>query len=440
MKMKADNMKINRGSILKYLMTAICMLLIVFACVSVIKTEAFAQDLDNILNYEVTVNVNEDATLDMVYHLDWMVLDSDAEGPLSWITIGIPNKHYVSYTALSDTIKNIQYTSSDGPSLRIDFDREYFAGEVVSFDFELVQDNVYEVNRLTDGETVYDFTPGWFDNIFIDNLTIRWNNDKMESWSPSCEIEDGYCVWKTFLDKGQKYPIQVVYKNDAYAFDTSKNLNVSVSASSSGKTKGRSIISVLAAAFSTLIYTTFSGSFIAVPVILSIILRRRYNRSANFGSEPKITRTRIEYYPNCPGCNAPRPEGKDNCSYCGCSFIKSETKIEEKDIPPEEKELLNRKVNGTYRYSSSPNTYMRVHVIPVPVSRPSRSYSSSSSSSRSSSSRSSHHSSCAHSSCACACACACAGGGRAGCSTKDFYNTNLKLKYFEKKKKAKDRL
>ncbi|MCR5238138.1 MAG: hypothetical protein K6E34_13155, partial [Lachnospiraceae bacterium] len=93
-------------------------------------------------------------------------------------------------------------------------------------------------------------------------------------------------------------------------------------------------------------------------------------------------------------------------------------------------------VNGTYRYSSSPNTYMRVHVIPVPVSRPSRSYSSSSSSSRSSSSRSSHHSSCAHSSCACACACACAGGGRAGCSTKDFYNTNLKLKYFEKKSKG----
>jgi hypothetical protein len=43
----------------------------------------------------------------------------------------------------------------------------------------------------------------------------------------------------------------------------------------------------------------------------------------------------------------------------------------------------------------------------------------------------SHHSSCAHSSCAsssCAsssCACACAGSGRAGCSRKDFYGTNL---------------
>ena len=34
--------------------------------------------------------------------------------------------------------------------------------------------------------------------------------------------------------------------------------------------------------------------------------------------------------------------------------------------------------------------------------------------------------------CACACACACAGGGRAGCSIKDFYHTNLKSKDIEK--------
>ena len=34
----------------------------------------------------------------------------------------------------------------------------------------------------------------------------------------------------------------------------------------------------------------------------------------------------------------------------------------------------------------------------------------------------------------CACACACAGGGRAGCSKKDFYGTNLKMnKKFMKK-------
>ena len=48
-----------------------------------------------------------------------------------------------------------------------------------------------------------------------------------------------------------------------------------------------------------------------------------------------------------------------------------------------------------------------------------------------------HHSSCAcASSCACvsscACACACAGGGRAGCTKKDFYGTNLRTENLKK--------
>ena len=42
------------------------------------------------------------------------------------------------------------------------------------------------------------------------------------------------------------------------------------------------------------------------------------------------------------------------------------------------------------------------------------------------------HSSCVRSSCACAsCACACAGGGRAGCSKKDFYKTNLRTEVIQ---------
>ena len=44
-------------------------------------------------------------------------------------------------------------------------------------------------------------------------------------------------------------------------------------------------------------------------------------------------------------------------------------------------------------------------------------------------------SSCACACVSCACACACAGGGRAGCSKKDFYKTNLKLDVVEKELK-----
>ena len=155
------------------------------------KKAVYAADLDEIVNYEITVEPNEHATLTMTYHIDWKVLDSDSEGPLSWVTVGIPNSNYESYRGLSDTVKKISYTSSGGSYLRIDFDRDYYEDEIVSFDFEVIQDYMYEMNMLTEGETVYQFTPGWFDSLVVDSLTIRWKSDQAKSWSPSCLTKDG---------------------------------------------------------------------------------------------------------------------------------------------------------------------------------------------------------------------------------------------------------
>ena len=73
-----------------------------------------AADLDEIVGYEITVDVNEDATLTMVYMIDWKVLDSTSEGPLSWVQVGIPNNHYVSYRPLTETIDDISFSSSSG--------------------------------------------------------------------------------------------------------------------------------------------------------------------------------------------------------------------------------------------------------------------------------------------------------------------------------------
>ena len=388
-----------------------------------LSVSAQAADLDEILNYEITVDVNQDGTLRMVYHIDWKVLDSDSEGPLSWVTVGIPNKHYVSYRSLSPTIRTIVYESSNGGSLRIDFDRKYYKDEVVSFEFELVQDYLYEMNLYTEGETVYEFTPGWFNDLKVDALTVCWNGTLAESWSPSCEIDgNGYLTWTSSLGKGEKYTVSVTYPNGAFSFDESKTLTKSGGGSSYDDYDG---------GYSAL------GGIVTFAVIALIVLRiargfRRYSGSANLsgGTTKKITRTKVEYYPNCPSCGAPRPEGKENCEYCGRSFIKSEEKIEEKDIPKEEKAIRDQRTSGLYRYSSSPNTYVRVNVVNVPIVTGSRSGSRSSGGSG----RSCAHSSCACvSSCACACACACAGGGRAGCTVKDFYRTDLKLRQLELK-------
>ena len=160
---------------------------------------AKAEALDEILEYRITVDVNDDGTLTMLYHFNWKVLDSDSEGPLSWLRIGIPNSNFISYKALTDNITDISYSSSGGSYLRLDLDREYYEGEELTFEFELVQDYMYEMNRFTEGETYYEFTPGWFD-ARVDSLIIKWNSENVKSVSPACLLrEDGYYTWVTSL-------------------------------------------------------------------------------------------------------------------------------------------------------------------------------------------------------------------------------------------------
>ena len=393
-----------------------------------------ATPTDEIVNYEIDASINDDVTVNLNYHIEWKVLDDVQYGPLTWVKVGIPNDHVESLTALSDTISDISTMYESGEFYaRLDLDREYMAGEVVAMDFSLVQDYMYEMNILTEGETVYYFRPGWFTDMAIDRLVIRWNTDKALSWSHGATPDGQNLVWEFSFDVNERTDeISVTYPSDAFAFDETKFANsydggddydydydydgyyYSSDYRSSDDGEG---------------FVGLGITFVIVMAIIKFVKKASsYSSGSGFNSKPttkkKITRTLIKYYPTCPGCGAARPEGKEKCEYCGRSFIESEEVVEEKDI----QEPTKYSDEGTFRYGDSPNTYVRVHVthIPVPVTRSSCA-----------------HSSCAHSSCACAhscacaCACACAGGGRAGCSTKDFYNTGLKLKQLEIKKKTK---
>ena len=389
---------------------------------------AKAYALDEIEEYRITVDVNDDGTLTMLYHFDWKVLDSTSEGPLEWLKIGIPNSNFVSYKALTDNITSISYYPDGGSFLRLDLDRSYYEGEELTFEFELVQDYMYEMNRFTEGETYYEFTPGWFD-AEVDSLIIKWNSANVKSVSPACLLrEDGYYTWETSLDEGETFTVSAVYVNDAYGFDASKTIggdddngggyydpnwnNDHDSCSGSGAIGG----------------FVFIGLFAAAIAAIKSLFSKIFSSTAGFGggsATKKITREKIVYYSSCPGCGAPRQEGRDDCAYCGKSLIKSKETVTEEQVP---EEVKGKTTSGTYHYGSDPNTFMRVHVVNIPIVTTHSS--SSSSSSRSSSCA---HSSCACAShCACACACACAGGGRAGCSTKDFYNTDLKLDMLKK--------
>ena len=411
-----------RTKLLSALVAVIFAMTLPFAC-----AWAASGDLDEIEAFNITVDVNEDATLDMVYHVEWKVLDSTSEGPLEWVRIGIPNKHYDSMVALSDSIDSISYSSSGGSYVRIDLDRPYYAGEVAVFDFEIVQDYMYQVGRDNQGEAVYEFTPGWFDDIVVDSLQVRWNADKVERLAPAAQQDGDYYTWTSAMQKGDRMTVTVGYPDDAFAFDIDKTIMTGNSSSSWSDSEDSDLGDVILGLFGLGVFFLFGFGIFKVITGMARAVLSVFNKGSGFSTGKKITRTKVVYYPVCQGCGAARPEGKDTCDYCGRSFIQSEEVVEEKDIPETENEIKHKQTSGEYAYSSEPNTFLRVLVTPIIASSVShRSGSSGRSSGRGSGGSCACASSCACA-CGCACACACAGGGRAGCSTKDFYNTDLKL-------------
>lgn len=303
------------------ILTSIIILTCLFTALF-LTVNAEISPLDEIQDYTITVNMRPDGTMDIRYHIEWKVLDDKKEGPLEWVKIGNPNKHVDQITALSDNIKDIGYLSDGGSYIRIDFERAYRKGEIVTFDYTIHQSYMYIIEK--DNHICrYSFTPGWFEEIKVKNITILWNADNVIE-STADKEENGYLVWTSSLGFGERLNASVKYNLDS--FTTNENEQYTEDSGSSGA--GETILLVLA---------IILGGFVVAIIISAIVDNDDYDSHSGFrggGSTVFISR-----------------------------------------------------------------------------------------------------SSCARSSCACvscACACACAGGGRAGCSKKDFYKTNLKVDAIEK--------
>lgn len=395
-------MKIKFSALLLFVLTAVMLVAVPVSA---------STPTDRIDQYTIYVDVNENATVNINYHIEWTVLESDSVGPVSWLKIGIPNTHAYDIFEESD---NISYINREGSYVEVHFKDEYYEGETVSFDFRLTQDYMYQVNKLKEGYTVYSFTPGWFDEVPVENLTISWSDEKADSFTPDCLMDNGRYVWTTSLAPGEKYTVSVSYPNDAYQFDLSYDAE---------EEKKTSFAEILGGIIGVIFIMTFVCGSFALPFLIPYLVMRGFNPK----TIKKIERKKVVYFDSCPGCGAVRKDGASECEYCGKSMIQSEEILKEDEIKDTDKDILKMKTDGLYSYKSSPNTFISVHT--TRVANPSyKSFVSSG--------RSGGHS-CAHSSCACACACACAGGGRAGCTNKDFYNTNLKLKYLKRKSESK---
>lgn len=197
-----------------------------------VGNKAFAStDLDEIQEYIVTVDPRmTDGTLDITYEIKWKVLDSTTEGPLSWVTIGTPNQNFDTATGITSNIKSIsKYNSS---YVKIIFDRDYYAGEVINFKYSIHQSYMYEIDN---NMVSYNFTPAWFTDAKVKKMSIRWNSDGVTKHNSGSQ-DGSYLVWnKSNMSKGEKLSISVKYNKSSFSALDANKQNSNVKKSSNGE-------------------------------------------------------------------------------------------------------------------------------------------------------------------------------------------------------------
>lgn len=314
------------------------------------KSNAKQIDLDRIEKYYITVDPNfDDGSLNIKIDIRWKVLDSSSEGPLTWVKIGVPNYHVEDIKSLTNNIKKIKYMSDDGSFIRIDFDHKYYAGDVLDFSFSFNQSYMYFIDA--NDIITYDYCPGYFTNIYVDNCRLRWNAmnvKKIFDSSLKYNLENGYYVYESSLSYGKTINMHLSYDKSVFkTIDPDKTYT-------DESEKYPWLIPLI-------VFSVFVG-IIIIASLISHFTRDQYKANRGFYGHHSYS-----------------------FFWFGHRY-------------------------RSYRYRSTGG----VSKLGSPINPPSNVGSG----------RGYH----GGGGCACACACACAGGGRAGCSMKDFYHTNIKSK------------
>ncbi len=225
------------------------------------------ETLDRIDNYAITATVNDDGSVDMDYQITWTVL-SDAEGPLTWVKVGVPNSDVDNIQALSDNIKKASYYNENGQDfIRIDFNRSYNAGDTLQIHYSCTQYNMFQSNGAT---VKYEFMPGWFGSIDVTHYMIKWSDENVQSVSSG--YADGYYVWAGSLAAGKKTGITITYSVDAYNF-TEHTVSHGLSLSRFYEYLLDKDIPIYTAVFIGILFLSLSGALVWYFLIRSIYVR-----------------------------------------------------------------------------------------------------------------------------------------------------------------------
>ena len=184
-------------------------------CVLIAYIVNILTPLDRILDYRVQVKAQEDGALVITYQYRWKVLNDSKEGPLTWVSLGIPNSRceLLGYTGAISGLKNGFY--GDG-LIEFELDRAYKKGEVAEFGFTIRQEDMLCRNKKAGGLPFYDFMPGWFNEIAVEHYLFVWEDGTYVMETNADRKEGGFYVWEGGLKEGERRHMKVYCDKETF--------------------------------------------------------------------------------------------------------------------------------------------------------------------------------------------------------------------------------
>ncbi len=179
---------------------AVAFILLAFAAVP-----AYAAPLDEIQSITIDAQTTADGVVTLRYEIAWKVLDSTSEGPLSWVQIGVPNDAYEITDFGGDAVSAQPYNLNGESKVRLDLAQEFEAGQTANFHFTIRQ---YNLLRRAANEVRCDFVPGWFDDIAVKQMTVRWQPGNVTRANRTL---DGVYTWSGSLAAGEHFQTVTTY-------------------------------------------------------------------------------------------------------------------------------------------------------------------------------------------------------------------------------------
>ena len=194
-------------------------LVVMLAIASVPTGGVHAAGTDEIKNYAIDILPQDDGSLVDTYAINWCVISNSA-GPLTWITVGMPNEQYEIVSSSGDVASVKPNNEGFDYKIRIDLPREVNAGDCVNVSVQIHQYGLANLDKTTN-DIGFQFTPGWFDEVPVDHLQVTWHlpsdATQIKSFNPKPATQnDSQAVWESELQPGGKFPISVVYAEAAF--------------------------------------------------------------------------------------------------------------------------------------------------------------------------------------------------------------------------------